>query len=284
MNCKKAKTIDLVSCLKKQGFKIGKIKTNEVWYYSPFRNNEKTPSFKIDITKNVWYDFAEGVGGTIIDFVMKYNNCSIKEALVILSEDTFPIHQQKKQIKNKTKPTYSIKKVTELTNQKLLDYLSNRKINLKFAKQFCFQVHYSFSNGKELYGIGFMNDVGGLEIVNIFNKNFRKICLGKKEITTINNNSDVVSIFESWSDFLSYLTLKKEIPKENFIILNSTSLVSKTIDLLNDYSIIKSFMDNDEAGNKATNFLIENTSSEIIDNRIHYKNFNDLNNYLMNIN
>lgn len=284
MNCKKAKLIDLISYLKKQGFKVGKTTTKDVWFYSPFRNNERTPSFKVDVTKNTWYDFSEGGGGTIIDFIMNYNNCSIKEALAILSEGTFSIHQQTKQIKSETNPTYSIKKVTELTNQKLLDYLSNRKINLKFAKQFCFQVHYSFSNGKELYGIGFMNDVGGLEIVNIFNKNFRKICLGKKEITNINNNSDVVSIFESWSDFLSYLTLKKEIPKENFIILNSTSLVSKTIDLLYDYSIIKSFMDNDEAGNKATNFLIKNTISEIIDNRIHYKNFNDLNDYLMNKN
>ena len=284
MNCKIAKTIEMNSYIFKQGFRVGKKTTKDVWYYSPFRNNEKTPSFKIDITKNVWYDFAEGVGGTIIDFVMKYNNCSIKEALVILSEDTFPIHQQTKQIKSETKPTYSIKKVTELTNQKLLDYLSNRKINLKFAKQFCFQVHYSFSNGKELYGIGFMNNIAGLEIVNIFNENFRKICLGKKEITTINNNSDVVSIFESWSDFLSYLTLKKEIPKENFIILNSTSLVKKTIGMINGYSTIKLFFDNDEAGNKATNFLIKNGNGKIKDNRKHYKNFNDLNDYLMNKN
>jgi DNA primase len=281
MNCKKAKIIDLVSYLKKQGFRIGKTDTENVWVYSPFRDQEKTPSFKIDITKNIWYDFGEGAGGTIIDFVMKYNNCSIKEALDILSKGTFSIHQQKKQIKSNTTPTYSIKKVTELTNQKLLDYLSNRKINLKFAKQFCFQVHYSFSNGKELYGIGFMNDVGGLEIVNIFNEKFRKICLGKKEITTINNNSDVVSLFESWSDYLSYLTLKKEIPKENFIILNSTSLVKKTIGLFENNGVIKLLFDNDEAGNKATDFLLENANSKIIDNRIHYKNYDDLNEYLM---
>ncbi|SDS19499.1 CHC2 zinc finger [Polaribacter sp. KT25b] len=283
MNCKKAKQIDLVPYLKKQGFRVSKTTKKDIWFFSPFKN-EKTPSFKVNISKNVFFDHSSGIGGTIIDFVMKYNNCSIKEALVILSEDTFSIHQQTKRIKSETKPTYSIKKVTELTNPQLLNYLSNRKINLKFATRFCFQVHYSFSNGKELYGIGFMNDVGGLEIVNIFNKKFRKICLGKKEITTINNNSDVVSIFESWSDFLSYLTLKKEIPKENFIILNSTSLVKKTISLLEDYMVIKLFFDNDEAGNKATDFIVENANGKIIDNRIHYKNFNDLNDYLMNKN
>ena len=116
MNCNKAKQIDLISYLKKQGFKAGKITTKEVWFYSPFRN-EKTPSFKIDISKNVWYDFGEGIGGTIIDFITKYNNCSVKEALAILAEDTFPIHQQSESVKRESTPTYSIKKVTELTNQ-----------------------------------------------------------------------------------------------------------------------------------------------------------------------
>lgn len=279
MNCKTAKLINLVSYLIKQGFRTGKTNTKEVWFYSPFRKNERTPSFKVDITKNAWYDFSEGVGGTIIDFITKYNNCSIKEALVILSEGTFSFHQQKEQLIIEQKPTYSIKKVTELTNQKLLSYLSSRRINLKFAKRFCCQVHFSFKDGKELYSIGFMNNYGGFEV------NFpRKFCLGKKEITTINNNSDVVSIFESWSDFLSYLTLKKEIPKENFIILNSTSLVKKTIELLDEYSTIKLFFDNDEAGNKATNFIVENANGKIIDNRIHYKNFDDLNDYLIAIN
>ena len=280
MNCKTAKLIDLVSYLKKQGFRIGKTNTKEVWFYSPFRDNERTPSFKINISKNVFFCHSSGIGGTIIDFIMKYNNCSINEALVILSKDTFSIHQQTKQIKNEPTPTYSIKKVTELTNQMLLDYLSSRKINLTFAKRFCFQVHYSFSGGKDLFGIGFMNDIGGLEIRNKFFKG----CLGKKEITTINNNSDVVSLFESFSDYLSYLSIKKEMPKENFIILNSTSLVKKTIELLDEYSTIKLFFDNDEAGNKATNFIVENASGKIIDNRIHYKTFDDLNDYLIAIN
>lgn len=278
MNCKTAKQIDLVFYLKKLGFRIGKINTKEVWFYSPFRDNERTPSFKINISKNVFFCHSSGIGGTIIDFVIKYNNCSIKDALVILSKDTFSIHQQTKQIKSEQKPAYSIKKVTELTNQNLLDYLSSRKINLQFAKQFCFQVHYSFSSGKENYGIGFMNDVGGFETRNKFFKG----CLGKKEITTINNNSNVVSLFESHSDLLSYFSLKKEIPKENFIILNSTSLVKNTIVLIEDYSTVKLFFDNDEAGNKATNFIIENTNNIAIDNRIHYKNFNDLNDYLIN--
>jgi hypothetical protein len=58
----------------------------------------------------------------------------------------------------------------------------------------------------------------------------------------------VVSIFESWSDFLSYLTIKKETPNENFIILNSTSMIKKVVKNIEKYSVVKAFLDNDNAG------------------------------------
>ena len=276
INCSKAKKIDIVSYLKKQGFKPIKNTSNSVWFFSPFRS-EKSPSFKVDITKNVWYDFGEGIGGTIIDFIMKYHNCSLKDSLNLLSNNTFSFHQHKNLQEVEIKPKYSIKKVGELTNSFLIEYLKLRKINIEYAKRFLFQVHYSFDSEKEYYGIGFMNDFGGLEIRNKFFKG----CLGKKSITTINNNSDVISLFESWSDFLSYLTLKKIIPNENFIILNSTSLIQKIPELIKDYSKTKCFFDNDEAGNKALKHLKEKVSKELIDCRIHYKSHNDLNDYLI---
>ncbi|CAM1361378.1 conserved protein of unknown function [Tenacibaculum soleae] len=275
INCSKAKKIDLVSYLKKQGSTPVKNTQNSVWFYSPFRS-EKTPSFKVDITKNIWYDFGEGIGGTVIDFVMKVNNCSIKSALEILSANNFSFHQQP-QKKQSPANTYSIKKITELTNPLLLNYLSTRKINIEYAKRFLFQVHYSFGAKKEYFGVGFMNNSGGLEIRNKYFKG----CLGKKAITTINNNSDTVSLFESWSDFLSYLTLKKQVPNENFIILNSTALIKKVSELIDTYPKIKCFFDNDEAGNKALIHLQKNTNKEIIDCSLYYKNYNDLNEYLI---
>lgn len=277
MNCQQANKIDIVNYLKKQGNKAEKTQGNSIWFLSPFRG-EKTASFKVDIVKNLWYDFAEGIGGTFIDLILKLNNCTIKEALEKLANDSFSFHQQPKIIQKEK--TYSILKSTPLKHPNLISYLEKRKINIEFAKQFCCQVHFSFAKKKEEYAIAFKNNLDGFEIRN----KYRKIGLGKKSITTISNNSYVVSIFESWSDFLSYLTLKKDIPAEDFIILNSTAMIKKAIELIANYSEIKVFFDNDKAGDKALECLIQNTKIKIIDHRIYYKNYKDLNEYLINRN
>ena len=70
-------------------------------------------------------------------------------------------------------------------------------------------------------------------------------------------------------------------PEENFIILNSTSLVKKALEPASSFAEIKVFFDNDDAGDKATNFLLDNIKGKVTDYRIHYKNYNDLNEYLL---
>ena len=39
-------------------------RANAIWYRSPYRE-EKTPSFKVNPEKNLWFDFGEGKGGNI---------------------------------------------------------------------------------------------------------------------------------------------------------------------------------------------------------------------------
>lgn len=274
MNYKTAKNIDIVSYLKKIGKEPERIRGNTAWFISILRH-ESTASLKIDLKRNLWFDFGAGVGGSILDLLMHLHNISAKEALQTLSNNTFSFHQQEKHITQDTK--YSIKKVTDLVNPNLLSYLNERKINLEFARQFCSQVHYTFDDKKEYYAIGFKNNKGSYELRNKFFKGI----LGGKEITTIVNNFQVVSLFESWSDFLSYLTLKKKVPDEDYIILNSTSMVKKALEPAKLYSEIKVFFDNDEAGDKATSFLLDNIKGKVTDYRIYYKNYNDLNEYLI---
>jgi DNA primase len=75
---KDAKQIDLIEYLNKLWHKPSKIRNNDYWYLSPLRD-EQTASFKVNKSLNCWFDFGLGEGGSIIDFGIKYFNCSVKE-------------------------------------------------------------------------------------------------------------------------------------------------------------------------------------------------------------
>ena len=70
MNSKQAKAEPLPEFLGRLGHVPTSIRGHDVWYRSPFRPDERTPSFKVDRQKNVWFDHGMGVGGTIIDLMV----------------------------------------------------------------------------------------------------------------------------------------------------------------------------------------------------------------------
>ena len=49
-------------------------------YLSPLRE-ERTPSFKVDYMRNLWYDFGLGEGGTLRTLVMRLEQCGSREAV-----------------------------------------------------------------------------------------------------------------------------------------------------------------------------------------------------------
>jgi len=55
-------------------------------YFSPFRDDQNT-SFKVDYRQNLWYDFGTREGGSIIDLVIKLENCAFHEAAAKLEKD-----------------------------------------------------------------------------------------------------------------------------------------------------------------------------------------------------
>lgn len=295
MNITQAKQISITDLLTSWGHTPTRSNENESWYLSPFRK-ESNASFKVNIQKNIFFDFGEGLGGTVIDFVMKYNNCSISESLNILAQNlnVFSFHPQPVMERAlETKKSYEITKVTELKNRNLLEYATSRSLGLEMLRKYCRQVHYQI-NDKTYYGVGFMNDLGGFEIRN----KYVKMVLGKKEITTIKNNQNSIILFESWSDFVSFLTLYPEHELQNdYIILNSVNMLEKALiqlyncinvelynciktSLYNYISIVCCF-DNDEAGNKATLKVHQKFPSLFKDGRVRYKNHKDLNDYLI---
>ncbi|SFD35231.1 toprim domain-containing protein [Algibacter pectinivorans] len=290
MNSKTAKELDLIELLASLNFYPVKRIKYDVWFFSPFRN-ETTPSFKVCSKINKWFDHGEGKGGNTLDFMIKLKMCSISEALKLLESKSFSFHKPKK-ANNET--TQNIEIVSERRIQKatLISYLHERKIDVSTARKYCIELHYlniqktnsnnakkskSDNRLKPFYTIAFKNDLGGYETRN---KIFQS-CLFVKAITTIKNDSNTLNLFEGFSDFLSYLTLMPHKENEDFIITNSTSIVKNTIEVLPNYTTVKTFFDNDESGIKATKLIQENCKREFLNESLKFKKYNDVNDYLM---
>ena len=242
-------------------------------YRSPFRSDTE-PSFKVDFRQNLWYDFGTGEGGTMIDLVMKTNQCTFAEAMQKLNTNSasFSFHEKPSSAESNIRIT----SVLPLTNSVLLGYLAERKINLDAAREQCREVRYSV-DGKVYYAVGFPNDAGGYEIRNKYFKG----CISPKGITTIVKGTDTCAVFEGFMDFLSYLTLKKQqSPQANIVVLNSVILLDKAMDFLKLHSAIHAFLDNDEAG-KQTLAKIQNACENVADQSVYYKNYKDLNEFLL---
>lgn len=64
------------------------------------------------------------------------------------------------------------------------------------------------------------------------------------------------------------------------LVLNSVSNVARAIRYLNDHNLthIRTFLDNDEAGRRATNDFIR-TEFNVEDMSVYYRNFKELNEY-----
>ena len=281
MNIEDLKRISLKDYLAKQGFSPIKEYTNYGLYKSPFRD-EKAASFKVDYRKNLWHDFGTGEGGSIIDLVMKMQQCNFIDAKQILSNVAL-LHSQKTnhQTENKTSLLNSHKTnkliITEIINlqhPQLLAFLKSRKINTDTAKTICKEVHYQIG-GRNYFAVGFPNDAGGYELRNPQFKG----CIPPKEITTFDRQTTTVHLFEGFMDYLSLLTLQAEQANISVIVLNSIANLEKAISFLSKHTKINAFFDNDEAGKQALEKL-QKRNLRIVDISKRYAEYKDVNDYL----
>ena len=276
MNCTQFNKIFVEEILQSLGHFPTKQNEKEAWFINPF-SKENNASFKINKNLNYWYLFSEGIGGNNIDFMKKYLNASTSEVLKWAENHNFSsFHQQTNNQKLFNLPkTYEILEMKDIQHPALIQYLKSRKVeNQKHLIQ---EIHYQMNN-KKYFGIGFKNDSEGYEIRNAY----FKICLGKKDITTIKNNSKSLRIFEGFFDFLSLKNIEKSLENEpsDYMILNSVSMIHKIKNSLENYEKIDLYFDNDEAGNRAVE-IVRNENNSAEDCRILYSNFKDLNDWLI---
>ncbi|WP_102981507.1 toprim domain-containing protein [Chryseobacterium scophthalmum] len=280
MNCKQFNSISLEEVLLSLGHLPTKQNEKEAWYLNPFAS-ESQASFKINKSLNYWYLFSEGIGGSNTDFMKKYLNSSVNEVLAWAEKQNFSSFQKQnisnQKVENIPK-TYDIIDVKEIQHPALLEYLSDRKVGNQ--SQFLHEIHYRINN-KNNFGIGFKNDSGGYEIRN----KYSKICLGKKDVSTIKNGSESLRVFEGFFDFISFKSVEKFLEKEpsDYLILNSVSMISNIKNSLKNYENIEIYFDNDNAGNRAVE-MIKNENEIAEDCRVLYSDFKDLNDWLIHKN
>lgn len=272
MNCNEAKRIDIISFLAKNGINPDYNQGVNYWYKSPLRN-ENNPSFKVNSYKNLWFDFGIGDGGDIIKLTSLLFKTDSSAALKILSANHYSSHQ--KDINNVDSKVL-ITNVKEISNIQLINYLESRKLNLKLAKEYCKEVSFIL-NDKNFYALGFQNDSKGYEL----RCKYFKGSSSPKDVTLIKNNADKLLLFEGFIDFLSWFNCKQFFTgNHDYLILNTLSFLNKSKDLIKEYNEVLLFLDNDEAGNKATAELIGAGLSTCIDMSKGYSEFKDLNDSL----
>ncbi len=141
----------------------------------PF-HNEKTPSFVVSPTKQIYHCFGCNVGGNVISFVMEYENVSFKEALKILAQRAgmeMPEYDRSKEDKGrqqkkallyeiyKKAATYYYRQLYSEKGVKGLEYFKSRGLDDATIRRF--GLGYSDSFGKGLYNYlkeeGYKDDI-----------------------------------------------------------------------------------------------------------------------------
>ena len=275
MNCEEVKEkINIRTVL--ESFNLFPVKENrKTAFYFALDREEKIPSLLVDFVKNKAFDFGTGKSYDVISIVQQMNQCSVSEALKYLEKFDFSVQNKFKNEETKQQKEYKILIVREIRHPALIQYLKSRKVYEQ--KELVKEVEYEL-NGKKYFRVGFFNNFGGVEIRN----KYSKICLGKKDVTMVENQSSEICIFEGFFDYLTFKNLEKnENSNSDYIILNSTSMLFKVEETLKKYDKISLFLDNDKNGN-ATKKAILKKYENVEDCSLIYQKFKDLNEWFCN--
>ena len=233
------KRYPIVEYLERRGIKPVRRTAAYTLYCSPLRE-ETHPSFKVDTEKNLWIDYAEGRGGSIIDLCMRMEGCTLSEAIHRLGQnasDNGTSSFLNDFVPNNSQPVMAVNgarrliEISDTLPPHFQEYLTKvRCINLEKAMPFLKCISYEI-RGRHYQAIGFANLSGGYELRD--NKTF-KGTIAPKDITPIfTDRAEPVCIFEGFMDFLSFLSMKEEITN-HCLVMNSVSNVARTIRYLND--------------------------------------------------
>ena len=283
------KRYPIVEYLERKGVKPVRRIAAYALYRSPLRE-ETHPSFKVDTEKNLWIDYAEGRGGSLIDLCMRMEGCTLSEAIRRLGQnapDNSTYSSLNDFVSNNSQPVMAVNgarrliEISDTLPPYFQEYLARERcIDMEKATPFLKCITYEV-RGRRYQAIGFANLSGGYELRD--NKTF-KGTIAPKDITPIFtdkiiNQIQPTCVFEGFMDFLSFLSMKEEVTSA-CLVLNSVSNTAKAIRYMNaqGISFIRAFLDNDDAGRRAVQEFAR-AGFQVEDMSRYYKDFKDLNEF-----
>ena len=280
MDISALKSIPIADFLRRLGYAPVEHKGRELTYFAPYRKEHK-PSFRVNVEKNVFYDFGTGCGGDIFKLAGEFIHSTDFKAQAKYIADSMnmqlPMKEHPSFVSQPTEPVFQNVEISRLESPTLLRYLAQRGIPKEIAQKYCVKVDYQL-RGKDYYAIGFENNAHGYELRSAFFKG----SFPPKHITHIANGNGRCNIFEGFIDFLSAEKLGYNDGNDS-LILNSVSNLHKALPFLSDYPLILCYLDNDAAGREALAKLQKEFGDRVADKSSLYPDHKDLNEYLVSI-
>lgn len=271
---KKANEYNLVEILKKCGYDL--VPQGNQYYL------KEHDSLKVSEYKG-WHWFSKGIGGKNTDFFIQYENLSFTDAvkrIYSVVNDELDI-KSKKMAENEDKWQNTLQTGHDLdiateslfilpeksaTSKRVYAYLSiTRKIDEELVKKMINEgyIYESVKNHNVVFiGKNFRNEAVSAFERGTTKKRFVRETKGSDKryrFRLENENSEIVNVFESEIDLLSYITLHDLDIKDNYISLGGVSslALAEFLNHRKNIKIINLCLDNDIAGEKANRAIKE---------------------------
>jgi len=244
---------------------------------------------------------SSGGGGDIIDLWCDFHGkdriSGIKEALEALASfagiATYQKPRESKQKDQEPKNEPRFKKLhlhNTIFYRSLLEELSKRRISEALANMYLKQIFLQDTQqpDRKINGFAFANDKGGYEIsIPGKEKSFKTSLKPKSPTTFMARSSKKLYVFEGMWDFLSWQEMQDKIdPDHHTVVLNSLAfceeILTQIIAAKESIDTVILFLDNDDAGLKATHTMTEQLTDEGFIVRSMdslYKGYKDLSDY-----
>ena len=230
---------------------------------SPF-SDEKSPSFTVSPSKNIYKCFSTGKSGDAINFLMEYKNIGYMDAIKLLAEK----YQIELVEANDTKPVKYIKPIWKnntMLSDKLIKWFESRKISQNTLEAFKISEGIEWMPNKKKEKGGQINTIQFNYFLNdeLINTKFRD---AEKNFKLVKDAELIIYNLDAIKDFNSCIIVEGEMDAlavyeagfKNVISVpngatkgtNNLAYLDNSIDYLNHITEFILALDNDENGNK----------------------------------